>query len=64
VEADALPAGTVVQVETVDGCLRGTLTRALESGSDVELLCAGHYLRLDRRSIRRVGALSDVPAQE
>jgi hypothetical protein len=64
VDADALPAGTVVQIETVDGCLRGTLTRPLESGSDVELRCAGHYLRLDCRSICRVRALSDAPVQE
>jgi hypothetical protein len=64
VDADALDAGTVVQVETLDGCFRGTLTRPLENGSDVELCCAGHYLRLDRGCIRRVRALDGDPVQE
>jgi hypothetical protein len=54
----------MVQVETVDGCFRGTLTRPLENGSDVELRCAGHYLRLDRSRIRRVRALNGDPVQE
>jgi hypothetical protein len=64
VDADALDAGTMVQVETVDGCFRGTLVRPLENGSDVELRCAGHHLRLDRRCIRSVSALDGDPVQE
>ena len=63
-DADALDAGTLVQVETVDGCFRGTLTRPLENDSDVELRCAGHYLRLDRECIRRVCALRGDPVQD
>jgi hypothetical protein len=64
VDADALDAGIMVQVETVNGSFRGTLIRPLEHGSDVELRCAGHYLRLDRRCIRSVRALSGDPVQE
>jgi tRNA U55 pseudouridine synthase TruB len=63
VDADALAAGTKVQVETVDGCFRGTLIRPLERDSDVEIRCAGHYVRLDRRCIRRVRALNGGPPQ-
>ena len=63
-DADALDAGTMVQVETVDGCFRGTLVRPLEGGSDVELRCVGHHLRLDRRCIRRVRALDGDPEHE
>jgi len=64
VDAEALDAGTLVQVESAAGCFSGTLTRPLEKGSDVELRCAGHYLRLDRRCIRRVRVLSSEPVRE
>jgi hypothetical protein len=64
VDADTLEAGTTVQVETIDGSFRGILTRPLENGSDVELRCAGHYVRLDRRCIRRVRALNGDQVQE
>jgi hypothetical protein len=63
-DADALDAGTKVQVETIDGCFRGVLIRPLErdSESDVELRCAGHYFRLYRWTVRRVRALNgDLP---
>jgi hypothetical protein len=63
-DADALDAGTEVQVETVDGWFRGTLTGPLEDGSDVELRCAGHYVRLDSRCIRRVRALNNDSAEQ
>jgi hypothetical protein len=63
VDADELAAGTKVQVETVDGCFRGTLIRSLKRDSDVELHCAGHDIRFDRRCIRRVRALNGGPPQ-
>ena len=56
-DADSLEVGTRVQVETVYGCLRGVLTRPLEPGTDVELRCAGHVLRLRRSCVRRVLSL-------
>ena len=55
--ADSMQVGTLVEVETASGSYRGTLTRPLDRGSDVELRCAGHYLRVERRSIYRVRAL-------
>ena len=52
-DADSLPAGTEVEVETASGSYRGTLTRPYSRGSDVELRCAAHYVRVHRRSIHR-----------
>jgi hypothetical protein len=57
VDAAELAAGTKVQVETVNGCFRGTLIKSLKRDSDVELHCLGHDIRLDRRCIRRVRVL-------
>jgi hypothetical protein len=64
VDTDAFDAGAMVQVETAVGCFRGRLIRPLQSGSDVDLRCAGHYLRLDRGRIRRVRALNVDPGRK
>jgi hypothetical protein len=58
--ADSLSAGTRVEVETASGSYRGELTRSHDGRSDVELRCAGHYLRLHRSCVRRVRSLDDA----
>jgi hypothetical protein len=52
--ADSLKAGTLVEVETASGSYRGTLTKAYDGRTDVELRCAGHQIRLHQRCITRV----------
>jgi hypothetical protein len=58
--ADWLKAGTLVEVETTSGSYRGTLTKAYDGSTDVELRYAGHQVRLDRSCIRRVLACGPV----
>ncbi len=57
---DSMRVGTLVEVETASGSYRGTLTQPLDRSTDVELRCAGHYLRVERRSIYRVRALGST----
>ena len=59
-DADSLRAGTRVEVETASGSYRGELTRSYDGSGDVELLCAGHYVRLHRWCVRRMRALDDT----
>lgn len=58
-DADSLRAGTRVEVETVSGSYRGELTRSDDGRGDIELRCAGHYVRLHRWCVRSVRALDD-----
>jgi hypothetical protein len=53
----SLRAGTRVEVETASGSYRGELTRSFDGHGDVELHCAGHYLRLHRSCLLRVRPL-------
>jgi hypothetical protein len=50
-------AGTRVEVETASGSFRGELTRSFDGRGDLELHCAGHYLRLHRSCLLRVRPL-------
>ena len=59
-DADSLRAGTRVEVETLSGSYRGELTRSHDGPGDIELRCAGHYIRLNRCCIRRVRTLDDT----
>jgi hypothetical protein len=52
--ADSLKAGTLVEVETASGSYRGTLIKAYDGSTDVELRYAGHKVRLHRWWIDRV----------
>jgi hypothetical protein len=52
--AGSLKAGTLVEVETTSGSYRGTLTKAYDGSTDVELRYAGHQVRLRRWCIQRV----------
>jgi hypothetical protein len=56
-------AGTRVEVETVSGSYRGELTQSYDGRRDVELRCAGHYLRLRRSCVRRVRSLDNAMPQ-
>jgi hypothetical protein len=55
--AESLVAGTPVEVETVSGSYRGMLIKPHHPGTDVELRCAGHYVRVHWLSVHRVRAL-------
>lgn len=52
-----LGAGTRVEVETASGSFRGELSRSYDGRGDVELHCAGHYVRFHRSCLVRVRAL-------
>lgn len=58
-----LRAGTLVEVETSSGSFRGELTRSYDGRGDVELHCAGHYLRLHRSCLLRVRPLGAAMRQ-
>jgi hypothetical protein len=58
--ADSLMPGTLVEVETASGSYRGTLTKAYDGRSDVELCYAGHRVRLHRWCIKRVLAVDPI----
>jgi hypothetical protein len=58
-----LRAGTRVEVETVSGSYRGELTRSYDGRGDVELHCAGHYLRFQRSCLLRVRSLGTAMRQ-
>jgi len=56
-------AGTLVEVETASGSYRGQLTRPYDGRRDVELHCAGHYLRLHPSCLLRVRRLDTAIRQ-